>query len=77
VTIQQAHGVVQRECTKRGRRYGQDNEKILRQMRAEIALLKDKPTRYAYVITKALRGRRSIGDGCYMNGVRSTSWDEE
>lgn len=53
MTQQEAHSIVQQECQKRGRLYGQDNEKILRQLHNDLVELRsESPVRFAAIMSR-------------------------
>ena len=62
---------VRRECKRRKRTWGSENEARLKAMRLEIALLKEKPSRWIKCMTDYYRGKRSLGSGGYMHGRHS------
>lgn len=75
MTQHEAHKLVAKECRRRGRKYGDQNERNLRQMRAEVAFLKLSPMRWATVFKYAMGGRRGIGDGAFVTGRRASNWE--
>ena len=75
MTQQEARALVRKECRKRGRKYGANNARALLAMKAEVAFLKELPTRYARAMTHAYGRKRHVGDGCFVTGRCGTNWE--
>ena len=70
-----AHSLVEQACRKRGREYGDSNADILRRMRAQVAFLKEIPTRWARVMGHTHSLKRHVGDGCFITTKCGGYWE--